>query len=192
MATPKYFWLWWQNKFSGEGNYNKQTYNIKNTTNRRTSRLLDWPGPEGRVSENNHSSVQEFSFVFLLSHLVQHVEPCIRGFRFRRLTLASGGDCLLSGQGAQVDSCSNSNLGGGAHCLIESAVPPIRLLLMIIMMPLLRYVAKENYLIALLRNEARNNLLMSGPWLSVAKLWPLSFSAPRWRCCYFIFSSCDV
>ena len=35
---------------------------------------------------------------------------------------------------------------------IESAVPPIRLFLMIIMMPLKRCVAKENYLIALLRN----------------------------------------
>ena len=46
---------------------------------------------------------------------------------------------------------------------IESVVPPIRLFLMIIMMPLKRCVAKENYLIALLRNEARNNFLMSGP-----------------------------
>ena len=38
----------------------------------------------------------------------------------------------------------------------ESAVPSIRLFLMIIMMPLKRCVAKENYLIALLCNEARN------------------------------------
>ena len=75
---------------------------------------------------------------------------------------------------------------------IESAVSPIGLFLLIIMMPLKRCVAKENYLIALLRNEARNNFLMSGPWLSIAKLRPLSFSAPRWRCCYLIFSSCNV
>ena len=60
----------------------------------------------------------------------------------------------------------------------KSAVPPIRLFLMIIMMPLKRCVAKENYLIALLRNDARNIFLMSGSWLSIAKLWPLSFSAP--------------
>ena len=38
---------------------------------------------------------------------------------------------------------------------IESAVPPIRLFLMIIIIPLKKCVAKENYLIALLRNEAR-------------------------------------
>ena len=46
---------------------------------------------------------------------------------------------------------------------IESELPPIRLFLMIIMKPLKRCVAKENYLIALLRNEARNNVLISGP-----------------------------
>ena len=40
---------------------------------------------------------------------------------------------------------------------IDSAVPPIRLLLIIFTMPLKRCVQKENYLIALLRNEARNN-----------------------------------
>ena len=40
-------------------------------------------------------------------------------------------------------------------CFTESAVPPIRLFLMIIIMPLKRCVAKENYLIALSRNEAR-------------------------------------
>ena len=44
---------------------------------------------------------------------------------------------------------------------IESAVPLIGLFLMIIMMPLKRCVAKENYLIALLSNEARNNFFMS-------------------------------
>ena len=75
---------------------------------------------------------------------------------------------------------------------IESAVPPIRLYLMINMMTLKRCVAKENYLIALLRNEARNIFLMSGPWLSIGKLLLLSFSAPRWRCCYLIFSSCNI
>ena len=40
---------------------------------------------------------------------------------------------------------------------IDSAVPPIRLFLMIIMMPLKSCVTKESYLIALLRNEARNS-----------------------------------
>ena len=45
---------------------------------------------------------------------------------------------------------------------IESVVPPIRLFLKIIMMPLKRSVVKENYLIALLRNEARI-LLCHGP-----------------------------
>ena len=46
---------------------------------------------------------------------------------------------------------------------IESAVPSIRLFLMIIIMPLKRCVAKVNYFIALLRNEARNNFFMSEP-----------------------------
>ena len=46
---------------------------------------------------------------------------------------------------------------------LESAVPPIRLFLLIIIMPLKRWVAEENYFTALLRNEARNELLMSGP-----------------------------
>ena len=40
---------------------------------------------------------------------------------------------------------------------------------------------ERKYLIALSRNEARNNFLMSGPGLSIAKLRPLLFSAPRWR-----------
>ena len=75
---------------------------------------------------------------------------------------------------------------------LESAVPPIRLFLMIIMMPRKRCVAKENYFIALLRNEARNKLLMSGSWLSVAKLRLLLFTVARWRCPYLIFSSCNV
>ena len=77
---------------------------------------------------------------------------------------------------------------------IESEVPPIRLFLMIIMMPLKRCVAKENYLIALLRNEARNNFFMSGPWLSIAKLRPLSFSAPRYAAVivYLLLSSFRV
>ena len=75
---------------------------------------------------------------------------------------------------------------------LESAVPPIRLFLMIIMMPLKRWVAEENYFTALLRNEARNELLMSGPWLSVAKLWLLLFTVARWRWPYLIFSSCNV
>ena len=70
---------------------------------------------------------------------------------------------------------------------IESVALPIRLFLMIIMMPLQRCVVKENYLIALLRNEAKHIFFISGPWLSIAKLWPLSFSALRWRCCYLIF-----
>ena len=43
---------------------------------------------------------------------------------------------------------------------LESAVPPIRLFLLIIIMPLKRWVAKENYFTALLRNEARNKFLM--------------------------------
>ena len=59
---------------------------------------------------------------------------------------------------------------------LEPAVPPIRLFLMINMMPLKRCVVKVNYFTALLRNEARNKFLMSGPWLSVAKLRPLSFA----------------
>ena len=46
---------------------------------------------------------------------------------------------------------------------IDSAVPPIRLFLMMIMMTLKRCVAKENYFIAVLRYEATNNFLMSGP-----------------------------
>ena len=46
---------------------------------------------------------------------------------------------------------------------LVSAVPHIRLFLVIIMMLLKRCVAKENYLIALLRNEATNKFLMSGP-----------------------------
>ena len=76
--------------------------------------------------------------------------------------------------------------------LIESAILPIRLFLKIIMMPLKRCVGKEKYLIALLRNDARNNFLMSGPLLSISKLQSLLFSTPRWRCCYLIFSSCNV
>ena len=75
---------------------------------------------------------------------------------------------------------------------LASAVPHIRLFLVIIMMLLKRCVAKENYLIALLRNEATNKFLMSGPWLSVAKLRLLSFTVARWRCLYLIFSSCYV
>ena len=46
---------------------------------------------------------------------------------------------------------------------IESVVPPIRLFQMIIMMSLKWCVAKENYLIPLLKNESRNNFLMLGP-----------------------------
>ena len=65
---------------------------------------------------------------------------------------------------------------------LEPAVPPMRLFLMINMMPLKRCVVKGNYFTALLRNEARNKFLMSGPWLSVAKLRPLSFAAARWGC----------
>ena len=53
---------------------------------------------------------------------------------------------------------------------LQPAVPPIRLFLMINMMPLKRCVVKVNYFTALLRNEARNKFLMSRPWLSVAKL----------------------
>ena len=75
---------------------------------------------------------------------------------------------------------------------IESAVPPTILFLEIIMMTLKRFVTKEDYLIALFRKEGRNNFLMSGPWLFIAKLLPLLFFAPRWRCCYLIFSSCNV
>ena len=75
---------------------------------------------------------------------------------------------------------------------IESAVPPITLFLMILMMPLKRYMVKENYLIALLRNEAGNNFFTSGPCLSIAKIRLLFFSAPRWRCLYLIFSFCNV
>ena len=67
----------------------------------------------------------------------------------------------------------------------------IRLFLMIIIMPLKRCVAKENYLMALLKNEARNYFLILGPWLSIANLRPLSISAPRWRCSYIILSSCN-
>ena len=69
---------------------------------------------------------------------------------------------------------------------LQPAVPPIRLFLMINMMPLKRCVAKGNYFTALLRHEARNKFLMSGPWLSVAKLRPLSFAAARWRCRYLL------
>ena len=59
-------------------------------------------------------------------------------------------------------------VGGGptlSHLksFLESAVPPIRLFLLIIIMPLKRWVAEENYFTALLRNEAKNELLMSGP-----------------------------
>ena len=101
------------------------------------------------------------------------------------------------GPGAHDDANKMGATGKAAtlshiKSFIESAVPPIRLLLMIIMKPLKRCVAKKNYLIPLLRNEARNNFLMSGPWLSIAKLWQLLFSAPRWRCCYLIFLSCNV
>ena len=46
---------------------------------------------------------------------------------------------------------------------LEHAVPPIRHLLMINMMPLKRCVVKGNYFTALIRNEARNKFLMSGP-----------------------------
>ena len=46
---------------------------------------------------------------------------------------------------------------------IESAVTPIRLFRMIIMIPLKRCVVKENYLIALLRNEDRNIFWCPGP-----------------------------
>ena len=60
--------------------------------------------------------------------------------------------------------CSNSMQLTQSHLssFIESAVPPIILFLMIIMMPLKRCVAKKNYLIALLRNEVRK-FFMSGP-----------------------------
>ena len=51
---------------------------------------------------------------------------------------------------------------------LEPAVPPIRLFLMINMMPLKRCVVNGNYFTALFRNEARNKFLRSGPWLSVA------------------------
>ena len=68
----------------------------------------------------------------------------------------------------------------------EPAVPRIRLFLMITMMPLKRCVVKGNYFTALLRHEARNKFLMSGPWLSVAKLRPLSFAAARWGCLYLL------
>ena len=46
---------------------------------------------------------------------------------------------------------------------LEPAVPPIRLFLIVNMMPLKRCVVKGNYFTALLRNEARNKFLMSGP-----------------------------
>ena len=46
---------------------------------------------------------------------------------------------------------------------LKPAVPPIRLFLMINMMPLKRCVVKGNYFTALLRNKARNKFLMSGP-----------------------------
>ena len=84
----------------------------------------------------------------------------------------------------------NSQLGkSAAH---KGMVRPIRLFLMIIMMPLKRCVAKENYLMVLLKNEARNEFLLSGPCLSVAKIWPLSFTVARRLCLYLIFSSCNV
>ena len=46
---------------------------------------------------------------------------------------------------------------------LEPAVPPIRLFLMINMMPLKRCVVKGNYFTALLRHEDRNKFFMSGP-----------------------------
>ena len=69
---------------------------------------------------------------------------------------------------------------------LEPAVPPKRLFLMINMMPLKRCVVKGNYFTALLRNEVRNKFLISGPWLSLANLRPLSFAAARWRCLYLL------
>ena len=67
---------------------------------------------------------------------------------------------------------------------LEPTVTPIRLFLTINMMPLNKCVVKGNCCIALLRNEARNKFLMSGPRLSVAKLRPLSFAAAR--CLYLL------
>ena len=68
--------------------------------------------------------------------------------------------------------------------------PPLRLFIMKLMMPLKRCgVAKENYLITLLRNDDRNKLLMSGPWLSVTRLQPFTFTVAWWHCLYFMFLS---
>ena len=78
--------------------------------------------------------------------------------------------------------CTSSHL----KRYLEPAVPPIGLFLMINTMPLKRCVVKGNYFTALLRNEARNKFLMSGPWLSVAILRLLSFAAARWRCLYLL------
>ena len=60
--------------------------------------------------------------------------------------------------------------GGGLTChastlshlksFLEPAVPPIRLFLMINMMPIKKCVVKGNYFTALLRNEARNKFLL--------------------------------
>ena len=114
------------------------------------------------------------SIIYMLSHLGKKTWSLIHGLS--RFLVWS---CLV---------CTLSRL----KSFIESGVPPIRLFLMIIMIPLKRCVAKEFFLIALLSNDARNNFLMSGSRLSIAKIRPLLFSAPRGRCCYLIFSSCNV
>ena len=94
-----------------------------------------------------------------------------------------------------LKKCENQNVhhtNGSAptsshlKSFLEPAVPPIRLFLMINMMPLKKFVVKGNYFTALLRNEARNKFLMSRPWLSLAKLRPLSFAAARWGCLYLL------
>ena len=85
-------------------------------------------------------------------------------------------------RGVELAYCTSSHL----KSFLEPAVPPIRLFIMINLMPLKRCVMKGKYFTALLRNKARNKFRMSGPRLSVAKLRPLSFAAARWRCLYLL------
>ena len=126
--------------------------------------------------------------------------PCMHVCRVTQTYFLTASDRLFSLKCSKLKldnmmktekKCLWSNTGTLSHLksFLEPAVPPIRLFLMINMMPLKRCVVKGNYFIALLRNEARNKFLMSGPWLSVAKLRPLSFAAARWRCLYFLLYS---
>ena len=81
----------------------------------------------------------------------------------------------------------------GGDNIKQTNIANYRLFLMIIMMPLKRCVAKKKKLFeGHLKKGGQKQFLMSGPWLSLAKLQPLLFSAPRWRCCFFIFSSCNI